>query len=877
MNKRLEFLELAAAIAAGSLAQPVRSSGGKADEKLAEPKIPETLAILPVRNLVLFPGLVAPVSIGRPGSLKLIEENLPKCKVIGVLSQRNPEQNDPGAADLFRIGTVAVVLKQIRQTESAVILVLHGLRRFAVRKFLQEQPYLLADIELLAAPPLPADDNESQAGVKNLRETAAQLMELMPEAPEEMRVAVLSIDDPGNLADFLAGGISMEQAQRQEILEELNLVKRVKLVQQRVSAQLEIAHIQQKLQKDVSSQFNDLQRRAYLREQIKALQKELGEGDLEVDTQIEQLRQRLSEARPPKEVLEQAERELKRLNYVPPASAEFAILVSYVETLVELPWSKFSEDNLDLSRAQEILDRDHFDLEKVKRRLIEYLAVRKLNPAGRGPILCFLGPPGVGKTSLGQSIANALGRKFTRLSLGGMHDEAEIRGHRRTYIGSMPGRLIQELRRLGTRNPVIMLDEVDKIGADFRGDPASALLEVLDPAQNQSFVDHYLDLPFDLSQVMFITTANIMDPVPHALRDRMEVIEIPGYTDYEKLAIAKKYLLPRQLKENGLLPEQCQWQVSPLKKIIEDHTREAGVRELERQIGAVCRAVAAQIAKGERSRVIVTRAHMEKILGPPKYVREACLKTNRPGVATALAYTPEGGEILYIEATQYPGKGDMTLTGQMGDVMEESVEAALSLVRSRVKELGISSKDFKNTDIHVHVPSGAVPKDGPSAGVAMFTALASLFTNIPVRSNVAMTGEITLRGLVLPIGGLKEKTLAALRAGIQEVILPKLNEKDLAEVPVEVRRKLQFTLVENADEVLAAALEQKKPGAPVPHRPSPLRPSNRPPCRTQTRRHSGPARRNARHGSAGTNRAKSGGPSSPKHADKKMRNGKSKL
>jgi ATP-dependent Lon protease len=524
-------------------------------------------------------------------------------------------------------------------------------------------------------------------------------------------------------------------------------------------------------------------------------------------------------------VKEQAERELKRLNYVPPASAEFPVIVGYIETLAELPWSKLTEDNLDLNRAQKILDRDHFDLEKVKRRLIEYLAVRKLNPEGRGPILCFLGPPGVGKTSLGQSIADALGRKFSRMSLGGMRDEAEIRGHRRTYIGSMPGRLIQELRRLGTRNPVMMLDEIDKLGADFRGDPASALLEVLDPQQNQAFVDHYLDVPFDLSQVMFITTANIMDPVPPALRDRMEVIEIPGYTDHEKLEIAKQYLVKRQLKENGLKAEQCKWSAAALTKVIEDYTREAGVRELERQIGAVCRAVAAQIAKGERQRVSITPTAVQEILGSAKYIRETRLKTNRPGVVTGLAYTPGGGEVLHIEATRYPGKGNITLTGHIGDVMKESVQAALSLVRSRVKELGISPDAFKDTDIHVHVPSGAVPKDGPSAGVAMFTAIASLFTDTPVRAPVAMTGEITLRGLVLPIGGLKEKTLAAMRAGIEQVVIPKLNAKDLPDVPAEAKKKLRFTLADTVDEVLAVALETK-------HRPSP---------RVYSGRHASPA------------------------------------
>ena len=842
MNKPIELTDLAAALVAGATAEPAKGEP-KAEERPAEPKIPERLAILPMRNLVLFPGSVAPVNIGRTGSITLIEENLPKSKIVGLIAQRKADQNDPTPADLFRIGTAAVVLKLIRQNENSVVLLVHGLRRFAVRQFVQEKPYAIADIELLSPAPLASEDHEWQAAVKNLRETAAQLLELSPDGPDEMRVAVMNIDDPGNLADFLAGTITMELAQRQEILEELDLMKRVRLVQQRVSAQLEIARIQQKLQNDVSTQFNDMQRRAYLREQVKALQKELGEGEQEVGAQVEQLRQRLTDAKAPKEVMEQAERELKRLNYVPPASAEFSVIVSYLETLAELPWGKLSEDNLDLLRAQKILDRDHFDLEKVKRRLIEYLAVRKLNPTGRGPILCFLGPPGVGKTSLGQSIANALGRKFAHMSLGGMRDEAEIRGHRRTYIGSMPGHLIQELRRLGTRNPVIMLDEVDKIGADFRGDPASALLEVLDPEQNHSFVDHYLDVPFDLSQVIFITTANVIEPVPPALRDRMEVIEIPGYTEREKLAIAKKYLVQRQLKENGLQPEQCHWPVRSLEKIIEDYTREAGVRELERQIGAVCRAVAAQVAKGERDRVSLTVELVQKNLGPAKYIRETRLKTNLPGVATGLAYTPEGGEILHVEATRYPGKGDITLTGQMGDVMEESVEAALSLVRSRVKELGIAPNAFKNTDIHVHVPSGAVSKDGPSAGVAMFTALASLFTETPVRANVAMTGEITLRGLVLPIGGLKEKSLAALRAGIKQILLPKLNANDLAEVPAEVKKKIKFTLVETADEVLAAALKHKVVKSPIaPPRVRRAPPSAR--CRSRTRREIDGTRRN---------------------------------
>jgi ATP-dependent Lon protease len=601
--------------------------------------------------------------------------------------------------------------------------------------------------------------------------------------------------------------LNVETAQRQAILEELDVEKRLATVQTGISAQLEIAQIQQKLQQDVQSQFTDAQRRAYLREQMKAIQRELGEEAGATD-QIERLRKRLEEAKPPPEVLAQADRELKRLDVIPPASPEYSVIVSYVETISELPWSKLSQDNLDLDQAQKILDRDHYDLEKVKRRLIEYLAVRKLNPEGHGPILCFLGPPGVGKTSLGQSIADALGRKFVRMSLGGIRDEAEIRGHRRTYIASMPGRIIQELRRAGTHNPVMMLDEIDKIGTDFRGDPASALLEVLDPRQNNTFSDRYLDVPFDLSQVLFIATANYMDGVPAPLRDRMEVISLPGYTEREKLEIAKRYLVRRQLEENGLKPEQCEWQDEAFRKIINDYTHEAGVRELERQIGAVCRAVAAQVARGKAERVTITPERVAELLGPAKYVRETKLKTSQPGVATGLAYTPAGGEVLHIEATRYPGKGNITLTGHIGEVMKESVQAALSLVRSRNSELGAKPEDFRNIDVHVHVPAGAVPKDGPSAGIAMFTALASLFSNTPVRPDVAMTGEITLRGLVLPIGGLKEKSLAAMRAGISTVIIPKLNEKDLVDVPEEAKQKLKFVPVENVDEALSIALEK---------------------------------------------------------------------
>jgi len=619
---------------------------------------------------------------------------------------------------------------------------------------------------------------------------------------------VLNIDNPEHLADFLAPNLNVDVSQKQAILEEPDVTKRVQAVQKHISAQLEIAQIQEKLQKDVASQFSDAQRRAYLRSQIKAIQHELGEGETGSEEQVSQLRERLQKAEPPPEVTAQAERELKRLDFIPPASPEYSVIVSYIEIIADLPWKKLSEDHIDLDQAQQILDRDHYDLEKVKRRLIEYLAVRKLNPNGHGPILCFLGPPGVGKTSLGQSIADALGRKFVRISLGGMRDEAEIRGHRRTYIGSMPGRIIQELRRAGTRNPVFMLDEIDKIGADFRGDPASAMLEVLDPRQNNAFVDRYLDVPFDLSQVIFIGTANYIDGVPEPLRDRIEVISLPGYTEREKLEIAKRYLIRRQLEENGLKQEQVGWQDDAVRIIINDYTHEAGVRDLERQIGAICRSVASKCARGECERVEVTPDFIAQTLGPARYVRESKLKTSQPGVVTGLAYTPYGGEVLHIEATRYPGKGNVTLTGQIGNVMKESVQAALSLVRSRDGQIGISPEDFKDMDIHVHVPAGAVPKDGPSAGIAMFTALASLFANKSVRPDVAMTGEITLRGLVLPIGGLKEKSLAAMRAGISTVIIPKLNEKDLVDVPEEAKQKLKFVPVEHVDEVLAVALEK---------------------------------------------------------------------
>ncbi|PYL54828.1 MAG: endopeptidase La, partial [Verrucomicrobia bacterium] len=719
------------------------------------PRIPEELSILPVRGFIVFPGTIVPLNVRRPASIELLDNTLPRTKVIGLVTQKDEAKEDPAPQDLYDVGTAALVLKMIRQADDHVLIIAQGLRRFQLRKIVATEPFLRAEVNLLESKSPPAS-KEWEAEFRNLRDAAAHLFELTPETPEQARLMVMNIDNPEQLADFLAPNLNVDVAQKQSLLEQLDVEKRVREVQKHISAQLEIAQIQEKLHKDVASQFSDAQRRAYLRSQIKAIQHELGEGETGSEEQMEQLRTRLQEANPPEEVMKQAERELKRLDFIPPASPEYSVIVSYIEIIADLPWNKFSQDNLDLDQAQHILDRDHYDLEKVKRRLIE--------------------------SSLGQSIADALGRKFVRISLGGMRDEAEIRGHRRTYIGSMPGRIIQELRRVGTRNPVFMLDEIDKIGADFRGDPASALLEVLDPRQNNTFVDRYLDVPFDLSQIIFIGTANYIDGVPVPLRDRIEVISLPGYTEREKLEISKRYLVRRQLEENGLKPEQIEWQDDAFRQLINDYTHEAGVRELERQIGAICRGIAARVARGKTEHVLVTPRLVGEMLGPAKYVRETKLQTSKPGVVTGLAYTPAGGEVLHIEATRYPDKGHVTLTGHIGEVMKESAQAAFSLVRSRDGEMGIKGEEFRDVDVHVHVPAGAVPKDGPSAGIAMFTALASLFKNKRVRPDVAMTGEITLRGLVLPIGGLKEKSLAAMRAGISTVIIPKLNEKDLVDV-----------------------------------------------------------------------------------------------
>jgi ATP-dependent Lon protease len=770
--------------------------------------IPTLIPILPIRNIVVFPGTVMPLNVGRQKSKNLLDEVMPAEKLIGVVTQKNAEVEDPGLNDLFNVGTAAMILKLFKLPDGNQSIIVHGLVRFRLVSIEQTEPFAMGRIEVLEDSITPGTNLD--ALVASVRQQANRVIELSPNTPDEAAQVLNSIQTPSALADFLAANLPVEKddiSEKQRMLEEIDVEKRLRIIAGRLATQLDVLELQNKIQSQVKENIDKSQRRYYLQEQLKAIRKELGEQDSSGGGgELESLRTRLDAAQLPEAVMKEATRELNRLDSIPSASPEYGVIRTYLQILSELPWSVMTTDKIDLAEARKILDRDHHDLEKVKRRILEYLAVRKLKPDGGGAILCFVGPPGVGKTSLGKSIAEAMGRKFIRVALGGVRDEADIRGHRRTYIGSMPGRIIAELRKAGTRNPVMMLDEIDKVGADFRGDPAAALLEVLDPAQNHTFTDHYLDVPFDLSHVLFIATANTMDPVPGPLRDRMEVIEIPGYTNSDKLDIARRYLVPRQLEANGVPAKSVKFQDAALMWIIEGYTREAGVRNLERQIGAIARAIAAEIVEGKADKVTVTKEKVTEVLGPRKFDPELASRTSVPGVATGMAYTPVGGEILFIEATRMPGRGQITLTGQIGEVMKESATAAYSLIRSRAQSLGIDPKLVAESDIHIHVPQGAVPKDGPSAGVAMFTALASLMLNKPVHHDVAMTGEITLRGLVLPIGGLKEKTLAAKRAGIKEVIVPKRNERDMTEIPQEVRDSLKFHFVENIDQVLKIAL-----------------------------------------------------------------------
>ena len=763
----------------------------------------DMLIILPVRNLVLFPGTVMPVTINRERSLAGAQEAVRAQRKIGFLLQQDPETQLPGAGDLHRIGTVASIVRYVTGPDDTHHLVVQGERRFRVLDVQEGMPFMVARVEYL--PDTVNFSNEVEARALNLKRQAAEAVSLLPQAPAELANAIQAVESPSTLVDLVASFMDVKAAQKQQLLETLDLKARLDRVSDLLRKRIEVLRLQRQLEDKTRDAIDERQKEVLLREQMRQIRKELGE-DGESGDEIKELREAIEKAGMPEETLEQANKELKRLERMPDASGEYSMLRTWIDLMIQLPWSKLDNESIDIEHARRVLDEDHYGLSKIKRRIIEYLAVRKLNPQGRSPILCFVGPPGVGKTSLGQSIARAVGIKFARVSLGGVHDEAEIRGHRRTYIGALPGNIVQAIRKAGTRNPVMMLDEIDKLGAGIHGDPSSALLEVLDPEQNNTFRDNYLGLPFDLSKVMFIATANMLDTIPGPLRDRMEVIELTGYTEEEKVEIAKRYLVKRQLESNGLKPGQSKITDDALRQIARDYTREAGVRNLERTIGAVLRNVAVRIADGSITEQTIDVADIQPILGAPRFESEVAMRTSVPGVATGLAWTPVGGDILFIEATRIPGNGHLILTGQLGDVMKESAQAALSLVKSQVERLGIDPAIFKRSDVHIHVPAGAIPKDGPSAGVAMYTSLVSLLTGKTVGSDQAMTGEISLRGLVLPVGGIKEKVVAAHRAGIRKVLLPARNRKDVEDVPQSVREELKFVFCERVDDVIGEAL-----------------------------------------------------------------------
>ena len=739
--------------------------------------------------------------------IRLIDAALLSNKMIGVVAIKKKEVEEVQTEHLFDIGCGASILKMIKMPNNSLRLLIQGISRIRVVEFTQREPYIRAKVAPLKDHGEKTTDVEAlMAGVKGIFQ---KVVELAPNLPAELAIMAMNLEEPGALADLIASTLNIPLEERQAILETLDVKARLEKANFFLTRELSVLELGSKIQSQVREGIDKSQREYFLREQLKAIQKELGEKD-ERTAEIEELRQRLTQAKLPPEAMKEGERELDRLAKMPPAAAEYTVSRTYLEWLIDLPWAVSTEDNLDIAQAQKVLDEDHYDLEKVKKRILEYLAVRKLKADMKGPILCFVGPPGTGKTSVGKSIARALGRKFIRMSLGGVRDEAEIRGHRRTYVGALPGRIIQGVRKAGSNNPLFMLDEIDKLGMDFRGDPSAALLEVLDPEQNYAFSDHYIDVAFDLSKVMFITTANILDPIPPALRDRMEVLDLPGYTEEEKLKIAKEFLIPKQLEAHGLTDNNIEFEDGAIRRITLEYTREAGVRNLEREIANICRAVAKRVAEGQGGLTIIRAEDVSTYLGPEKFFSEVAERTSEPGVATGLAWTPTGGDILFVEATRMKGRKGFSLTGQLGEVMKESAQAALSYVRGRAQDFKIPQDFFEHSDIHIHVPAGAIPKDGPSAGVTMFTALTSLLTGRPVRSDVAMTGEITLRGLVLPVGGIKEKVLAAKRAGITTVILPKRNEKDLEEVPEEVKKGMKFHFVQRMDEVIELAL-QKRP------------------------------------------------------------------
>ncbi len=786
-------------------------------------QIPSVLPILPLRGLVVYPQTVVPLTIGQPRSIRMVDDVVAGDeRLIGLLASRDPELETPEPDDLFSIGTVAMVHRLFRAPDNTIRLVVQGLSRFRVGEFVQLEPYLKANIELI--PEQIEEGVELEALARNARSQFEQIAEMIPSIPRELVSSVTALDDAIQTVYTVANFQRMELEDAQSILEIDSVSEKLHKLAGLLAREIEVLEIGQKIQNEARSEIEKVQREYFLREQLKAIQKELGEGD-EQSAEVEEFRRRIESARMPEEAEKQAKRELDRLGRLPTAAAEYGVIRTYLDWLASLPWSATSQDNLDIAHARQVLDQDHYGLEDVKERILEFLAVRKLRleradelaeeaedeirRVREGVILCFVGPPGVGKTSLGRSIARAMGRKFIRISLGGMRDEAEIRGHRRTYIGAMPGRILQALRRVESRNPVFMLDEVDKLVFDFHGDPASALLEVLDPEQNVEFRDHYLEVAYDLSQVMFITTANALEPIPGPLRDRMEIIHLAGYTESEKVAIAEQYLIPRQIRENGLRVEEVIFTQAALKKIIRSYTREAGVRNLEREIGSACRKVVTQIAEGKAESLEIKQEMLNELLGRPLYfgTEEIAERTSIPGVVTGLAWTPVGGDVLFIEATGMPGSKGFQITGSVGNIMQESARAALSYVRSRTQKLGLDNDFFQNSDIHLHIPAGAQPKDGPSAGVAMATALVSLVSGCSARAEVGMTGEITLRGQVMPVGGIKEKVLAAHRSGLKTVILPKRNEQDLEDLPEEVVQSIQFVFVETVDDVLSAALE----------------------------------------------------------------------
>ena len=770
------------------------------------PPLPaDAMIIVPVRNFVLFPGMVMPVSVGRAKSIAAAQQAVREQRPVGILKQRDPDVADPTAIDMHRMGTVANVVRYVTGADGTNHLICQGEQRFQVLEFLSGWPFMVARV--LRIPESTTRTPEIEARFLHLRGQALESIELLPQAPAELAAAIQGLDNPGALADLAVSYMDVKPEEKQEILETVDVAARMEKVSRLLAQRIEVLRLSAEIGKQTKAALDERQREVLLREQMAAIQKQLGEGEEGKAEELAELEKKIAEAGMPKEVEDQAKKELRRLQRMPEAQAEYGMVRTYLDWLIELPWKLPEEQPIDIVEARRILDADHYGLDKIKRRIVEFLAVRKLAPAGKAPILCFVGPPGVGKTSLGQSIARAMNRKFVRVSLGGVHDEAEIRGHRRTYIGALPGNIIQGIKKAGSRNCVMMLDEIDKLGAGIQGDPRAALLEVLDPEQNNTFRDNYLGVPFDLSRVVFITTANVLDQIPGPLRDRMEVISLSGYSAEEKFAIAKRYLIARQLAANGLKPEQVEIDDDALRAIIGLYTHEAGVRNLEREIGKALRHAAVRIAEGQSGPIRITREDIAGVLGPPQFENEVAMRTSVPGVATGLAWTPVGGDILFIEATRVLGSGKLILTGQLGDVMKESAQAALSIVKNRATSLGIDDKLFEKSDIHIHVPAGAIPKDGPSAGVAMFTALVSLLTERAVRSDTAMTGEISLRGLVLPVGGIKEKLAAAARAGLKRVLLPARNKKDLEDVAEETRKSLELVWLERVEDAIAAALE----------------------------------------------------------------------